>query len=525
MFASCAKEETGKELPLQNADAVRFEIGFAESRVATDKDFNSTWEEGDAIGLFVVENGQPLAASGNPAHNVKLTYTGGNWVLENEILWEGRMLDFYAYYPYDAAMTDPTNVTFKVQEDQSAETGGKSNYGLSDLLTAQAKGVIAGNLVTLQFSHQMAMVQVKLAVTNKGTVGLTLKNVKTSGVLNLAQGLTVSDDMTGDVVMRRVEQEGDADYASSYTFRALVPAQGIEETTALFEAVEEEKTHEIDGPADGLALTAGMADVLSLRLPTALPSVFIEAAGRTFQMMSTSDSGEATWFDVTLTQNYYMGVYEVTNIQYAEFLNANEIGSDGIMVVDGEQVALFDASKSVNLLWNNAENEWAPVSGKEHYPVAFIHWRGAREYALWIGGDLPTEAQWEFACRAGTTTGYYYGENPDNNWIYGNYKNELGDYCLFPPGMSEVGQFEPNPWGLYDMYGNASEWVLDNFSSPLPHDPVTDPYYDREAAGNDSHVIKGGAYGNNNFVCTTTYRAGSLSTGNSRGFRVMFPAE
>jgi formylglycine-generating enzyme required for sulfatase activity len=156
---------------------------------------------------------------------------------------------------------------------------------------------------------------------------------------------------------------------------------------------------------------------------------------------------EGPQYQVTITRPFYLAVTETTDAQYA--------------VVNNEKLRAGD-------------NGMLPAQA---------NWVEAGDFCLKLSEKtglrfrLPTEAQWEYACRAGTTTPFSTGETIstdqaayDGKYVYGN-----GKPGKVFKGFQPVGSFPPNPWGLYDMHGNAWEWCYDKFTSKYPHQAVTDP--------------------------------------------------
>lgn len=130
--------------------------------------------------------------------------------------------------------------------------------------------------------------------------------------------------------------------------------------------------------------------------------------------------------------------------------------------------------------------------GKDGFPAISMTHFAAVMYCRWLTAKtghfyrLPTEAEWEYACRAGTTTAYSFGDDPEKIAEYGwFFTNADGKYA-------KVGKLKPNPWGLYDMHGNVAEWVMDaylesyaNFPEGAPYVPATTEY---------PHVARGGSW-------------------------------
>jgi len=243
--------------------------------------------------------------------------------------------------------------------------------------------------------------------------------------------------------------------------------------------------------------------------------------GGTFRM-GQSVAGEETGFDVTL-DTYRMSIYEITNDQYCYFLNEKKDYSKEIeqwINIDGNSV---DDPNMLYLDWKTDTYKVQP--GFENHPVVYVSWQGAMAFSQWVGGCLPTEAQWEYACRAGTTTRFNTGSCLDasdanynaNTPFEGCSKGEFRNTLL------KVGSFSSNPWGLYDMHGNAWEWCLDwyaDYTLVSKENPVGPP-------SGENKVRRGGSYLVNGRSSFTAHRnvAPPSSMFSDLGFRVVFNHE
>jgi formylglycine-generating enzyme required for sulfatase activity len=210
-------------------------------------------------------------------------------------------------------------------------------------------------------------------------------------------------------------------------------------------------------------------------------------------LMGSPESESGRWgsedqHEVTLTRPYYLGVYPVTQEEYERVMGSNP----------------------------------SHFKGKRH-PVDSMSWEEAMAFIAKLNAlpseksldrlyRLPTEAEWEYACRAGTTTAYSYGASV----------SELGKYAWYDKNSGStthpVGEKLPNGWGLYDMHGNVWELCADWYGD-YPNTAVTDPTGPTRGS---YRVIRGGGWGIDAADCRSAYRSGRSPDRrrNSLGFRL-----
>ena len=304
--------------------------------------------------------------------------------------------------------------------------------------------------------------------------------------------------------------------------------------------------------------------------PTFIPveGDFILLPGGTYQMGDSTGIGPAVELpvhDVTLS-SFYVGKYEVTCIEYCRFLNS---------LGNREEPAGTTWTVTGGWIYGGPNTgTFAVRSGSENKPVILVTWYGAVAYCNWLseiqgldkcygewssdgserwgangenfypennGYRLPTEAEWEYACRSGYSTDYFWGENypPSNADIYCCYGNPDWDTWE----IATVGTFLPNDFGIFDMSGNVLEWCNDYYSGGgfnENFDSENTWYYNHSTAGGpdptgppittlpgESRVLRGGHYTLPIVGCrsATRYNAHSTAQYDNTGFRVVKRAE
>ena len=233
---------------------------------------------------------------------------------------------------------------------------------------------------------------------------------------------------------------------------------------------------------------------------------FVRIKAGTFTMgagvKEVGRSGDDGAHEVTLTKDYLLGTTELTRGQFKKFVDdtgyktdADRDGGDGW---DADTKGLKN-DKKYN--WKNPG-----FAQTDDHPVVMVSWNDAVKFAAWLSKKegreyrLPTEAEWEYACRGGTTTSYHFGDNEEDLAKYGNvadasFRKTTGQSWGIKADDSHgftapVGSYKPNQFGLFDMYGNATEWCSD-LHEGYTGEKQTDP---KGGAKSFERVFRGGSW-------------------------------
>jgi len=238
-----------------------------------------------------------------------------------------------------------------------------------------------------------------------------------------------------------------------------------------------------------------------VRIQNSLSFDMVKIEAGSFKMGSDEYDREKPIHKVTIDYDFELGKYSVTVGEYLHFVKA---------------------TKKEKL------DKW--TKEKENYPVTDVSWNDAVEFCSWLNKQqnvyvyrLPTEAEWEYACRAGT----------DTKWSFGDDENKLKDYAWYNKnsydlglehedyGTNKVGQKLVNPWGLYDMHGNVWEWCLDDYVDNYEKTP-------RDGSENiednkEYKVLRGGSWSSIAISARSAYRFWVIPTdrGIFVGFRLL----
>jgi formylglycine-generating enzyme required for sulfatase activity len=236
---------------------------------------------------------------------------------------------------------------------------------------------------------------------------------------------------------------------------------------------------------------------------------------------------------VKITRPFLMGKYEVTVGQFKAF--AKDSGYRTEAEADGRGGRAFNGKEFIQKPESNWRNLFFQQSDDD--PVCVISWNDAVAFCRWLSKKegntyrLPTEAEWEYACRAGTTTRFYHGDDEEGlktvgniadaslkkKWVDVTWAMRWDDGYAF---TSPAGKFRPNAFGLHDMVGNVWEWCADWYAPEYPKGPVEDPSGPKEGK---LRITRGGAWSTQPKFCRSAFRDWHEPTYRSDcvGFRVL----
>lgn len=540
-----------EEAPGESLVPVEFapRISGAGTRVnnAATRVSDTEWELGDRLGVFMHKAGMPLQTaniidnaenrcyevSGSGA-SVSLVSAVPDYVMYYPV--DGSEVDFKVYYPYVNSLTPALSYPIRINN--------QSDFAAIDLLYGTGTGSKRNKTVVIAMAHQLSKIRVSIRKAAELS-GLDFSDTEVSfGGMPLASGFDLAT-ATFDYLNEQGQPE---------TGRFLT--QTISEGSTYEAIVLPQPANQFPGREVSFALGAGNGDSLPYAYTWAIPdgtafrpgkeytyTFTLRAGSVEFAHLTISDwddySFEATAIEMvaipagtlpdgTEVEAFMMSRYPVTNAQYAAFLNtiqlpANGLLPDGIAGLGGVQAGeLLLSVEDSKLTCSGAECRWRPTAGYEEHPVTGVSWYGAQAFAMWQGGSLPTETQWQYSsgssigCSEALQPGSPGGDsNTGSAYCFGNDVNRLHKYAWYAAnnntdagngiGTKEVGTRLMNAFTLYDMHGNVWEWCTGWYIH------------------NVARSLRGGAYDSSAEECRSDYRTGAApeETAANRGFRVV----
>ena len=284
-----------------------------------------------------------------------------------------------------------------------------------------------------------------------------------------------------------------------------------------------DKTEEFEYTVEGQT-KKGTRRVRTLDLGGGVTMEFVRIPHGTF-LMGSPDSdkdaqdNEKPQHEVTITKDFYLGKFLVTKKQFARFLEAKG-GYETEAEADGKGGWGFDGAdfkQDKKFSWRDPG-----FAQTDDHPVVNVTWKDAKAFCEWAasatkqGVSLPSEAQWEYACRAGTRTRYCTGNAAESLRGSANIADQSAK-AKFPVSAtadfddgyvftSPVARFRPNPFGLYDMTGNVCQWCSDYCDLSLSGYENADKVDPENVKASDGSVVRGGSFSSPPKLCRVASR-------------------
>ena len=556
------------------------------------RDQQTTDYDGDNLSLSVDYGAGVAGTSLNVQWKKSVNGAITTWIPSSRMAWKNATTEtsVYAYAPYQKGVSDIENINFSVSKDQSVETVS------SDLVGYVKTNVVPGNILDashalgITLDHKLSKLTLKLTYTNEfptepEVASVILCGTKNQLIYNAKKGEVKS---TGDVTSIKMNKS-----VNDGSYGAILVPQTVEAGTNMIAVnlKNPQKTCYYTVPSEGQSFESGSAYVMDLLVGkkeikmsnitvgrwsditinkgrfTDIEYAEVSGTVTTFQMGSPQTetgrvidpTNEELQHDVQMSA-FKMSKYEITNAQYCLFLNENGIDGQGKWAsakVDAQQILIYE--ENFGLKWDVTNNKWVPKEGYANNPVVGVTWYGAKEFAYWAGGDLPTEAQWEYAARghrdpvlAGPTTfpfGYYGNNINPYNYLTntntsngamanfnGRYPYELGnghdgEYEDINGTVSE-GTMPVNSYSrffcgflLLYMHGNVMEWCNDRYKAGFYGETPTSELNPTGPTDESltNRVVRGGSWKSRAKECRCAFRSSKTpeSHDNETGFRVV----